>query len=391
MKKILLGTTALVAVSVAVAPGARASDPIKLGLGGFMVQTFGYAENNSDYENAGSKPVGEIKNWDQKQASEVHFTGSAGLDNGITVSARIELNTDGDTAGGSFGMDEVFAKVASPTLGTLILGQEDGAISQLGHRGPAGGVITVDGGEVQPWAFIQRPSGSDSGITSYGGGSSTTSINTFPDEQNTNRITYLSPRFMGLGFGLSFNPDIDHTSRAAQPAGGAAGSGYSAALAYDGTLGGVKIGADVGYDRNRVDSEQSANGSKTIRGGLSLSYAGFTLGGAYARHVEPTFNWTTASPSETTSWDGRSWDVGLTYATGPYTVGVTHARTRAEGYVSETGQDEVRFTVVGGTYTLGPGVVVGADLMFADYDDESTELYDNNDGWGANASLVLAF
>ncbi len=391
MKKILLSTTTLVAVSVTMAPGAQASDPIELGLGGFMVQTFGYAENNKDYE-ASPSGIDESKNWDQKQASKVHFTGSAGLDNGITVSARIGMNTDGDASGSNFSMDEVFAKIVSPALGTLILGQKDGAITQLGHRSPAGGVITVDGGEVQPWAFIQRPVTDDPkshAITGYGGGMSTTSINTFPDEQNHNRITYLSPRFMGLGFGLSFNPDAGHTSRAAQPAGDPQ-SDYSAALAYDDTLGRVKIGADIGYRyvQLKTHSGQGVEGVNTVRGGLSLSYAGFTLGGAYARHIEPTVD----LPGSTTSWDGESWDVGLTYATGPYTVGVTHARTRAEGFVTSVApQDKVRFTVVGGTYTLSPGIIVGADLMFAAYSGEVPAARYHNDGWGVNASLVLAF
>ncbi len=376
MRKVFLGTAALIAASVVVAPGARASDPIKLGLGGFMAQTFGYVENDSDFEangriSAADTPPGEIKNWDQKQTSEIHFKGSAKLDNGITVSAQVELNTDDPD---NFTVDEVYAKVVSPSLGTLILGREEGATALLGHKAPISGMINVDGGgvsEIRPNSFILPPHGVHA-----------QNISTTSDEMNMSRITYLSSRFNGFGIGLTFNPHIDYGYLITQPGGKNVKTSYSVALAYDNTLGGIKVGADVGYyKRNKVLAPYAK--FKSLRGGLSLSYAGFTLGGGYIQYDVEN------KTGLDINVDGRQWSVGLTYAAGPYGVGVSRSRARAKHLVDD-GDDKTAYTVVGGTYTLGPGVIVAADLMFAGYDEEDAATVDNN-GWGITTSLVLAF
>ena len=48
MKKILLGTTAIVAAGMIAAPSADAADKIKLSVGGYMNQWFGYTTADDD-------------------------------------------------------------------------------------------------------------------------------------------------------------------------------------------------------------------------------------------------------------------------------------------------------------------------------------------------------
>ena len=368
MKKILLGTTALVAASM-IAGQSQAADPVKLGLGGFMVQTFGYAEQDSSYEGA-SGANADHTGFDQKQTSEVHFKGSTKLDNGIGVAVQIEMNSDG---GGNFSMDEVYMRLTSDSMGEIRMGQDDGAINLLGHRAPASGAITVNGGEVRVHHFITAPS-------------AVSTQSAMADEQNDNKITYLSPTFMGFSAGISYNPDASNASLAAQPSGSSSAMSY--AIAYNDTLAGVKVGADVGYMHNGQDGTDNME-LNVLRGGLTLGYAGFTLGGSYSRWISDTG---VQRETGVTSNDGYMWDAGLSYATGPYKIGVVHKSTEFAGLNTDTDEDQVDWTIIGATYTLGPGVSLTGDIMFADYEDEArATLANNNDGWAVNAGVVVSF
>ena len=84
MKRILLGTTALVAVGVIGAPVAQAQ--IELGVGGFMEQYFGY----------GSSDIEDRDHFDQKSDSEIIFSGSTTLDNGLQFGVNVQL--EGNTS-----------------------------------------------------------------------------------------------------------------------------------------------------------------------------------------------------------------------------------------------------------------------------------------------------
>ena len=156
MKKILLGSTALVAASMIAAPGAQASDPIKLGVGGWMIQGIGYADQDGSFEDATST---KYNGWDQKQRSEVHFKGSTKLDNGIAVSVKIELESDSN--GDNFGIDENYMKLTSASLGSLYLGKYKGVGYTMRHGAPNNTGVTRDGGDVQTNAFIVGPGNVD--------------------------------------------------------------------------------------------------------------------------------------------------------------------------------------------------------------------------------------
>ena len=126
------------------------------------------------------------------------------------------------------------------------------------------------------------------------------------------------------------------------------------------------------------------------RTGLNLGYAGFTVGGSYMR-ADATNG---SDVGSGTSTDGYYFDLGATYATGPYKVGVTWAHSESAGAVTGNGnanEDEIDWIVVGGTYTLGPGISLTGDIIFADYSDETTALANNNDGFAVNAGVVVAF
>src|SRR5439155_6383505 len=88
MKKLLLGSTALVAGGLMAAP-AMAADPIKIGLGGyyqFFVNAGGiesvYALNGNSIQ---------YKGLSLYQEGEIYFNGQTKLDNGTTIGLQVEL------------------------------------------------------------------------------------------------------------------------------------------------------------------------------------------------------------------------------------------------------------------------------------------------------------
>ena len=79
MKKSLLATTALAALgAVAVAGPAVAAEKIKVSVGGYMEQWFGFADNKNNV-------APNTDGFDQQSDGEIHFKGSTTLDNGIKV------------------------------------------------------------------------------------------------------------------------------------------------------------------------------------------------------------------------------------------------------------------------------------------------------------------
>jgi hypothetical protein len=88
MKKLLLGTTALVAGGVMAAP-AMAADPIKMGIGGYY--TFYALAGNIDATYAFDGSFTSYKGLTIMQEGEIHFIGQTKLDNGTSVGLTVEL------------------------------------------------------------------------------------------------------------------------------------------------------------------------------------------------------------------------------------------------------------------------------------------------------------
>ena len=88
MKKLLLGSTALVVGGLMAAP-AMAADPIKIGVGGYYTFYAGAGSIGSTI--AGNGTVTTYTGLDFYQEGEIHFIGQSKLDNGTTVGLRVEL------------------------------------------------------------------------------------------------------------------------------------------------------------------------------------------------------------------------------------------------------------------------------------------------------------
>src|SRR6188474_261007 len=93
MKKQLLASSTLIGVGLIASP-AVAADGIKLGIGGFFNTAYmAVFDDDSEGEPGNERNTDGVFN-----NAEIHFSGSAVLDNGLGVGAHIELEGE-DEAG----------------------------------------------------------------------------------------------------------------------------------------------------------------------------------------------------------------------------------------------------------------------------------------------------
>lgn len=404
MKKVLLGTTALVASGLLAAP-AMAADPIKINVGGYMQMFFAagktdshsihattYAPSTGLFTTGDSTGTVNFRTPEIRYEGELWFIGQTKLDNGTTVGIRIELEGWTQAAGGD-NLDEEYI-FAFGDWGRIEFGATDSAAYKTVYAAPS----ALPGFSVaQHNSFV------------FSNGANTANHNGYAAaldsglHSDTNRITYYTPRFAGLQLGISYTPYLSPTAAAgacgySQGAGAGTGAGPCKAN-DDAWVNGVSIGGNyvnkfgdfgiaiygafsyAAFDRSfTATSTWNAIGADWLQfgGGLNLSYGGLTLGGSFG-------------------WDNNGmiagnetmfWTAGVMYATGPWAASFTYfggtrnetapnvgaTITAATGALIATamhgtngafGQDTTHYFQVAASYNLGPGVKVFAGGILA--------------------------
>jgi hypothetical protein len=207
MKKLLLGSTALVAGGVMAAP-AMAADPIKIGVGGYY--TFYGVAGNIDPTYAMNGSVTQYKGFTIIQEGEIHFIGQTKLDNGTSVGLTVELEAWNPSSGlsgttnGNAQIDEAFL-FAFGDWGRIEVGARDAATYRMYYGTPSAFI---------GWGAIQhnhnwQNSSVIANNKAYGRTMATTIT---PVWQDVNRINYFTPRFAGLQIGIGYAPKMNQTS-----------------------------------------------------------------------------------------------------------------------------------------------------------------------------------
>src|SRR5919109_4488193 len=136
MKKLLLGSTALVAGGLMAAP-AMAADPIKIGVGGYY--TFYGVAGGIQSSFATDGTWAQYKGLNFQQEGEIHFIGQTKLDNGTSVGVHVELEgwAQGSTATtGAAWIDEAFL-FAFGDWGRIEFGSRDPATYRMYYGTPS--------------------------------------------------------------------------------------------------------------------------------------------------------------------------------------------------------------------------------------------------------------
>ena len=367
MKKILLGSTALLALSLT--GTAQAAEKIKLGVSGYMWQEIGISDSR-----AGQTTVNLVSN------TEVHFKGSTTLDNGLEIGADIQLEGNSQAADQ---IDESYAWIESKTWGKLILGTENGVGDLITTHAPSVGPMGVDGSNATYW--VSNPSGNNALTTIDVAGSG-----------DHEKVIYISPKLGGaFQVGASYTPASD-----AEDGKGPSSKTvntyniWEATALIDTTIAGVGVRTSASYQHGSDDT--GFDNIASASAGLNLSYAGFTLGGGYGRTISSN-----RAGTANNLVNGWAYNVGISYVTGPYGVSLGMHHGVSSGDPNDAGAQEKFDTAeLGFSYKLSDGVDLKSGVSYVRFEEDveltatsgavGTPEYEN-DGWVWINGIYLSF
>lgn len=343
MKKTLLGTTALVSAGLIAGP-ALASDPLTVTVGGTVTAGI-YAIDHDD--------VGAVSFQDSAVklvARNIDIKAEGTLDNGMVAGVLATLSL-GDDWNSHFNNNdatfrELFAYLEGG-FGRFEIGGTDGSAFKMHYT--------------SPWFVPGNGVDSPNILNIYTVGTARHSTFSLM-AADANKVTYFTPRFAGFQLGLSYTPETtfngpNPNGLTVVPNNTSIEDVVEVALNYAGSFGSVDLGVDGFYVSGDAPTG-TASDPEELGFGANIGFAGFTLGGAWYQSEDLVLT-STPIPSAT-GLEEEVWTVGLSYGTGPWTVGVAYLSDE----VSTPGFAlDVTTWQVGGGYNLGSGVDVGVDLQ----------------------------
>jgi len=350
MKKLLLGSTALVAGGLMASP-AMAADPIKIGVGGYYQFFVNAGQIESSYALNQSATSGgngvSFKGLSFYQEGEIHFTGQSKLDNGTTIGLTVELEgwngaiSTTATTGSVRQIDEAFI-FAFGDWGRVEAGSRDQASYRMYYGVPSAAAVYTGPFQHNSNALWVNPIVSGNNLTASGA----TFLTIGGQMQDVNRINYFTPRFMGLQVGAGYAPKVNQSASTGPGLTGGV-CGFTDATAavvcatndyswqdfidvganYLNKFGDVSVAAFgsfmyasfvPGYAplASAANLQTGANLAswKQWVVGLQLGWNGFTVGGSYSYDNNGLgSNYYTGVDN-----DNRKWGAGIMYETGPW-------------------------------------------------------------------------
>ena len=372
MKKVLLGTTALLGAGLVASP-AFAADGIKLGVGGFFKTAY-----MMNFDDDGEGERGNEHNTDGVFSdSEVHFTGSTVLDNGLEVGARIELEGE-DDAGDQ--IDEAWIYF-SGGFGELRMGSDDDAL--------ANACIVPPGGTGNFSAFSPNQWGANT-VTS------TTVCSGVDDRGDAQKFVYISPSFAGFQFTGSYTPnggDERHGdgvgAHLGMPANtdGESRHNVSAYLSYsyEGDGWGLTAGGGASFEGHVEQAPgPDRDEQEFYQAGLNLTFGNFSVGGVFEYFND-------LQEQGDNSVDAWTTGAGIAYSMDAWTVGAQYSHGDAEDDGPDGGSSTQDRVVLTGNYALGPGINIDGELGYTWTDESGNGAVFTSDDGGVQDGSYSAF
>jgi hypothetical protein len=432
MKKTLYGTTAIVALGLAIVAAAPAS--AQAPAQGFSSTNFqftvgglarGYVGGTSQHDNVatwtannGANPTvgqaGATQRFDVQRDWRLDLTAAANLPNGMRATTVVQLQNLSVAQGSTFTESYIRRNwvALSGGFGDVRIGSIDPVTMQMAQGAmdafTAGSAKT---GKIYDYMQTANVFGRDD--TALG---ATNNIRLF--DRSSEKIAYFTPRIEGFQLGVNYTPEAskDKNSALATSAGGVYNRGYAAAVNYVNTFSGVGVRASASYikwnapvnaARGGVDpSDASAWGL-----GAGFTYMGFDLGGSYGNYSDVMsagrIDGGAAIASITNRFigDGSSYEIGLGYSTGPVRVSlnwfagemksIKNVAAAGAAAALTAGSDKLQTIALNGAYILGPGVNLEASLFnsrsTAPFSSAVANVRNKQDATGIVTGIILSF
>ena len=319
MKKLLLGTTALIAAGAFVGAAQAADDdmmagPVTVGVAGYATAVVAFVSDGD----------GGTRDQEVNHVYEIAVSGSTTLDNGITVAVHGQLGTSGQytDSEASRPFDETHITL-SGSFGSLRIGRTESAAFNSTVAAPGAGIGGMLGVNYSWFA------GGVGSVNTYSG----------IGVEDAAKLVFTTPSFNGVTIGASYAPeDSDDVFPGRSTAGRgehtAVGMKYSTDFMGDGSL-------TLGAGFETAAGGDGGDDESAMRAGLNISVDQISFGGSMYDHDA----------------DGMQYDFGASYAMGATELGLQYGHNE----VGDAG-----LTLAHLTYTLGPGVLVGGQIGSAE-------------------------
>ena len=364
MKKVLLGTTAIVAAGlIATAPSAQAAEKLQAKVGGYMEQWLGYTSQDAVSGN-------DFDGLDQKSDGEIHFKGSTTLDNGVSVGINVQLeaNTGGDM------IDESYM-IVKGSFGEINIGSENSAQYKM-HYAPSDYGIGLNSGDQSDWVSTTGIGGTTGTFRGPFGSTYTEAGRT----NDANRLTYYTPRIEGFQLGLSYVPNNGEDSNSLVDHNSGTVDGYSVGANYQRKFGSVSLGVSGGYGTIDNGSSSGSADPNVYNLGFKMSVGGFSGGISYA-----------AAEDDASVGDMNGVNIGVAYASGPWGVSLAYFEGERNGNTSALAATG-KTVHLSAKYALGPGVTLAGTLGRAEFEDvTAASSGSDNSGTYLVAGLKVSF
>ncbi len=354
MKKVLLGSTALVAAGLVAGP---AFAQLELSISGSVDVHGGYVSEDLD-TNRGDYGI--------TTDTTLNFNADGVADNGLEYGSRINVDDATSGAGGAtgFSIDEAYVFL-SGSFGEVRFGGTDPAASELRFAIPTVGNGQADGDFPR---YVQNNSdvfGTD-----------------FAHSNDGNKIVYIG-EFGDFTVGASFTPsddaigdepDLEETVQSSPLR-----DTFSIGGNYQGEFNNVSVGVSAGANFGVVEDGTNDDGDHTEYGfGAEVGFGAITVGGFFITSEQET-----AAGGDNVDRD--RYGLGATFSTGPWSFG-------ANALLAEDDNSNNEDTVygVGVEYSLADGLTPYADLVFFDFDEGSGSALDN-DGTAFLVGVTASF
>jgi outer membrane protein OmpU len=364
MKKLLLGSTALVAMGLLATP-ALAAEMVKVSVNGEFLVLWGFALDDQD--DAVGQPGEDKRSHGAYQNSKLKFGGSTTLDNGITVGVNIDLagqSQDNNVDKSWAYFDGTFGKIEVGSVDGVAFKSTAWLPSAYHYQGPNYGSViwgeNNNGGGFSPQSIT--------GAWTYGG---------VAFGNDNEKVNYFTPRISGFQLGASYTPEACELENSQQgqdcgyPGYWSGDSNNASAsfrqsevwelgVNYAGDIGDASIGFSIGYiDGQSENSAATFEDRDEISVNGSVGFGAFTVGAGFRNDNQGLAGNNT---------DTSVWALSGSYGMGAWTFGAGLINVESEAGAAG-GQDELSVFAAGVNYDIGPGILLTAGVDSADYED----------------------
>ena len=374
MKRRLLGIPTVIGSGLALSAPASAAEPIRLSLGGSFNAAY-MAVFDDDGE---GRPGNEHNSDGFFQDTEVRFSGSTVLDNGLEIGARIELEGEDDDENQ---IDESWIYF-SGGFGEVRIGAFDEALGEM--------CVLPPGGTENFSAFSPNQWGANTLTTN----SVCTGVD---DEGDAQKVAYFSPVFSGFQLGVSYTPSGDKKGHGdgvgphiGMPVNEEDESRHNVSVygtySHEAEDWSLQIGAGGSWEGNveKADGAPNRTESEFYQAGILVGIGDFSLGAAFEYYNDDDLFVATLENGDVVA-DRWVAGIGAAYEVEPWEFGIGYSINRANVENRDQGDDQftLQRTALTADYELAGGIDLDGEIAYTWQDVSGPDFADSDDDYEA--------